>query len=227
MYNGITNTYIYALAASPASVGTGVMNLFASTESGVYFSNDNGVSWIHLDYGLTTTPVWSFAANGIDIFTATNGGVFLCTDNGTGLTPRFSVINSGLTNTTVQSLTVTDGYLFAGTIGDGVWKRPLSEIMTGIENSRDQVTLQYILNQNYPNPFNPSTTIRYEIPRQGHVTLKIYNIIGQEVETLIDEQRNAGRGEVVWNASRFSSGVYFSRFRAGEFTKTMKLILVK
>ena len=81
--------------------------------------------------------------------------------------------------------------------------------------------------QNYPNPFNPSTTIRYEIPKENNVTIKIFDVLGREVETLLNTYQKAGQHEMNWNAKNFSSGIYFYQIRAGEFVSTKKMLLIK
>ena len=86
---------------------------------------------------------------------------------------------------------------------------------------------EFWLSQNHPNPFNPSTNIRYEVPRESHVTLRIHNVLGQEVAALVNELRQPGRYQVQWNAENFSSGVYFYRLQAGDFVQTKKLMVVK
>ena len=93
---------------------------------------------------------------------------------------------------------------------------------------------KYYLYQNYPNPFNPMTRINYQIPQDGKVNLKIYDILGNEVKTLLDEHKYAGRYEVEFNASTLPSGVYFYQLRAtsgksqaGDFVETKKMILMK
>lgn len=83
------------------------------------------------------------------------------------------------------------------------------------------------LSQNYPNPFNPSTTIEYSIPKNAEVTLKIYDIVGREVATLVNEYKSTGKYIVNWNASNLASGPYFYRLSAGDFTQTKKMFLVK
>lgn len=89
------------------------------------------------------------------------------------------------------------------------------------------VPAEFALEQNYPNPFNPVTRISYSIPYSGYVTLKIFNIIGQEVATLVQEVKESGTHEVSWNAGNGPSGVYFYRLQAGTRTATAKMILVK
>jgi hypothetical protein len=88
------------------------------------------------------------------------------------------------------------------------------------------------LHQNYPNPFNASTEIRYHIPVDGHVSLKIYNTLGQQVRTLMDSVQPAGKHITDWDgqderAQEVASGLYFCRLQAGDFTKTIKMVLVK
>jgi len=85
----------------------------------------------------------------------------------------------------------------------------------------------YALEQNYPNPFNPSTTIKFQLPNDGMVTLKIYDILGNEITTLINEQKPQGRYEVNFNASSFASGVYIYKIQSGDFVSSKKMILLK
>ena len=94
-------------------------------------------------------------------------------------------------------------------------------------NKTDVLPVTYSLSQNYPNPFNPSTKIHYSIPREGNVTLKIYNIIGQEVASLVNEYQKPGNYEVNFNASLLASGMYIYRIQSGSFTDVKKMILLK
>lgn len=89
------------------------------------------------------------------------------------------------------------------------------------------VPTEYTLAQNYPNPFNPSTVIEYNIPRSGVVSLKLFNILGQEVQTLVSEVQDAGRYTVRFDGATLSTGVYFYRLQAAEFTQVKKMMLVK
>ena len=89
------------------------------------------------------------------------------------------------------------------------------------------IPLAYSLEQNYPNPFNPSTTINYEIKQSGLVTLKVFNVLGQVVATLTDGKQEAGKHFIKFDASRFSSGIYFYRITAGNFVAAKKMMLLK
>jgi hypothetical protein len=87
--------------------------------------------------------------------------------------------------------------------------------------------LAFSLEENYPNPFNPSTNIRSQIPNDGLVTLKVFNTLGQEVATLVNEVRTAGTYNEVFDASRVASGVYIYKLAAGNFSSAKKLVVVK
>ncbi len=86
---------------------------------------------------------------------------------------------------------------------------------------------EFALEQNYPNPFNPSTTIHYSLPVSAHVTLKVFNVLGEEVASLIDAQQGAGRKSIVFSADNLPAGIYLYRLTAGEYTDTKRLILIK
>src|SRR4030095_7180372 len=83
------------------------------------------------------------------------------------------------------------------------------------------------LSQNYPNPFNPITNIKYEIARNSFVSLKMFNTLGIEIKTLINETKPAGSYEVKWDASEFASGVYFYELQVGDFKERKKMVLIK
>ncbi len=91
----------------------------------------------------------------------------------------------------------------------------------------ESIPLEYSLEQNYPNPFNPSTTIKYQLPASGNVIIKIYDILGSEVATLVDDFQNEGRYEINFNASKLASGVYLYRLQVNDFVNTKKMILLK
>jgi hypothetical protein len=89
------------------------------------------------------------------------------------------------------------------------------------------VPLVFFLWQNYPNPFNPSTTIRFDLPHASKVTLKVYNVLGQEVTTLVEEEKPAGTYDVQFSAQNLASGMYVYRIHAGQFVQTRKLLLLR
>jgi hypothetical protein len=97
----------------------------------------------------------------------------------------------------------------------------------GVTDVRDEVPTAYGLAQNYPNPFNPSTTIRYGLPARSHVTLSVFNTLGQQVSVLQNGEQESGFHEVRFDAANLSSGVYLYRIQAGNFVQTRKLLLVR
>jgi hypothetical protein len=99
------------------------------------------------------------------------------------------------------------------------------DIATGVDLSA--LPNKYEMEQNFPNPFNPATTIRYQIPEAGFVSLKIYDVLGRELLTLASEEKQAGRYEVRFDGSNLSSGIYYYRLEAGNFVSVKKLMLVK
>ncbi|MBK9097156.1 MAG: T9SS type A sorting domain-containing protein [bacterium] len=101
-----------------------------------------------------------------------------------------------------------------------------SHLPTGIEQIEGELST-YNLSNNYPNPFNPTTTIKFQIPEMGFIALKIYDILGNEITTLVNEELQAGNYEVEFDASSISSGIYFYRLQSGSFVETKKMILLK
>ena len=92
--------------------------------------------------------------------------------------------------------------------------------------------IQYALHQNYPNPFNPTTTLRYDIPENSHVTITIYDMLGRQVKTIINQTQDAGYRSVIWDATNdygkpVSAGMYLYQIQAGEYISTKKMVLLK
>jgi hypothetical protein len=214
--SNLTSTYVSALALSNT-------NIFAGTYGGgVFISTDNGANWTAVNNGLTNKSVMSLAVSGENLFAGTlGGGVFISTDDGSNWT------QSGLATNYVYALAIDDTNIFAGTDGNGVWKRPLSEMIADVKPTSHDLPTQYALNQNYPNPFNPNTTINYHLPTQSNVTLKVYDVLGREVATLVNGVEEPGYKLVTLDASRLSSGVYYYRLQAGNYVETKKLVLLK
>ncbi|MDZ4712926.1 MAG: T9SS type A sorting domain-containing protein [bacterium] len=90
-----------------------------------------------------------------------------------------------------------------------------------------QLPTEYSLYQNYPNPFNPETNIKFDLPKDNFVTIKVYDILGKEIFTLLNDFRNAGRYKITFNGSNFASGIYYYKTKAGEFESIKKMILIK
>ncbi|MBI3005476.1 MAG: T9SS type A sorting domain-containing protein [Ignavibacteriales bacterium] len=188
----------------------------------VYLSTDNGGTWARIDSGLpSSSGVSSFAFNSSGNVFAAAGGVFRSTNNG----GNWTAINSGLGYSSVNVVaTNSSGYIFAGT-SNGVFRSVQST--TSVKEVSSHVPTAFALEQNYPNPFNPSTRIKFQVPSSRFVGLKIYNLLGQEVASLVNEEMKPGSYEVTWDATGFPSGVYFYRLTTDGFLETKKLVLIR
>lgn len=188
--------------------------------SGVYYSDNDGTSWVQSD--LTTSQVLDFCEEENIVFAGGTAGVFMSTDY--GLT--WKDIGEGLPYS-VTSLNVAGKYIFAGLHGSGVWRRPLSEVTNIEKESLSNSPNSFHLFQNYPNPFNPQTTIKYWLKTASFVNLSVYNTLGQLVYTLVNKDQISGYHKCVFKATRFSSGIYYIKLRAGNFTYTRKMLLIR
>jgi len=108
----------------------------------------------------------------------------------------------------------------------GFWSMYSQNVLQDVEGE-NKLPTEYRLEQNYPNPFNPSTIIKFGIPERTNVVIKIYDILGSEVITLINQEMDIGWYEVQFNASNYSSGIYIYRMQAGNYISTKKMLLVK
>jgi hypothetical protein len=113
-----------------------------------------------------------------------------------------------------------------GTYSLGGYSFKLSGNLTGVKETTI-VPKEFALEQNYPNPFNPDTKIKYELPAKGFVTIKVFDVLGKELVTLVNEDKNPGNYVVTFNGSGFSSGVYFYQLKSGSFIETKKFLLLK
>jgi hypothetical protein len=224
--SGLANTNVNALAVS----GT---NLFAGTHDGVLLSTNNGNNWTAVNSGLTTTFVNSIAVSpdgtgDTIIFVGTwGGGVFFSTNNGA----HWTDIHSASMNPWDWTVNVSpDGKggkdLLVGTEGGGAWRRPLSDIMTNVKQLSSQPK-RFTLSQNFPNPFNPSTNISFSLPAKSFVSIKVFDLLGREVRTIVSEEMLAGNYTRTWDAENMSSGIYFYRLQTSSFTETKKLVLLR
>jgi hypothetical protein len=98
---------------------------------------------------------------------------------------------------------------------------------TGINNVSGLTPEKYSLSQNYPNPFNPSTTIKFDLAKNGFVSIKIFDVLGREIKSLVNDNLNKGSYEVSFNAGDISSGVYFYKMESGDFSQIKRMMLLK
>jgi len=175
----LNNFQVYSIYAQPNAT-----NLIAGTKSGgVYFSTDEGDSWVQKNDGLPALY-------------------------------------------TIQAVFMKDNFVFIGTDSASIWRRPFTDF-TGVTGGNNTLPNAYKLYQNYPNPFNPTTNIKYQISNNSFVSLNIYDALGRNIETLVNDKQSHGTYEVSWDASKYPSGIYFYKLTAGEFSEVRKMILVK
>jgi hypothetical protein len=135
----------------------------------------------------------------------------------------------------VQSPAQTPGrYFWTVIANDGVNATPSLDVfaftitsVSDVDANSAMQPAEFVLLQNYPNPFNPTTTITYDVPMRSRVTLKIFNVLGQELATLVDGEVEAGRHQVHWKGTGLSSGVYLCQLKANSFVETKRMILVR
>lgn len=208
-------------------------DLIAGTENGIFRSTDNAENWVRIDTQSTIKPTFgvfvTFNKEGKIFAGGSKGnsdyGVFYSTNNGISWT----YIENGHTTIDNQAkllslFAASDGHLFAGT-NVGLFRSV--EKTTTVKRVSSNLPLEFTVEQNYPNPFNPETKIRFHLKENGLTTLKIYDAIGREVTSLIDQHLSAGTYEVTFNAHALSSGVYIYRLQSGTKSVTKQMILMK
>jgi photosystem II stability/assembly factor-like uncharacterized protein len=210
-------------AARPHWAGA-VFDTFPPYWGGVFRSTDNGKSWMTVSSGLPKNPeVTSLTAHGQNVFVAAGYRLYYYSVNG----DTWTDVSDGLPSAFSVALFINDSDVFIGEGMGGIWRRPLSQIVTGIKEPWIQTPAAFWLAQNYPNPFNPTTVIKYQLPTNTLVSLEVYDILGRRVKTLVSEHQSAGAHSVSFNAGGLSTGVYFYRLTAGGFIGTKKLMVIK
>ncbi len=222
--------------------------LFQNTTSGGFFLSTNaGASWTKMSNGIPSVAATNIRAVlfrpgsttemycAIDAGGTNPGGVYRSVDGASSWTAfnGGTLLSTYLTRA-LTFRTVPDSTLYTGvgstavstTPGQGAYEYSLFTPV-GIHNQNTGLPKDFSLNQNYPNPFNPSTIIEFAVPKTALVTVKVYDMSGREVKTLVNESKNAGYYQVTFNANNLASGVYFYKIQAGDFRATKKMILVK
>jgi len=202
--------------------------VFAGAIGGIFSSSDTGKTWL---------PFGDFTTNLVfDDLLTTNGKIYAAVDPlGVAYSrltnPEWTVISGNLPNEDdyVSSLYQHEGKLFAALSSkNGIWVN--ENILSEIDEPETPVVFR--VKQNYPNPFNPSTQIAYSLAKESFVTLEVYNIQGEKVESVVNAIQNTGEYNVQFDGSNLASGIYIARLRASsegeiDFTKSIKMILMK
>lgn len=196
----------------------------ASFGQGISISTNSGDTWYQpAQNGMLNKYLISVAQGGDAIIASAKwNSVYASTDGG----DNWQLTNPDMGETGFSYVIVLSNNAYLGTMGRGVWKRPLSEITTALDKDIPLPT-EYVLKQNYPNPFNPITTIYFSLPKRERARLKIFDSLGREIEELINEDLNAGSHSKIWNANNMPSGIYFYQLTAGSKTISKKMVLLK
>ena len=218
-----TTEWLQGVSFTDANTGTAV-----GSRGIILRTTDGGINWTSqanpYQYRVLSTLYGVF-------FTDFNKGITVgdrtpilrTTDGGATWTSQFCGTTNSLygvcfTNANTGTVVGSFGTILRTTTGGVTW----------LERDKTPFLPQYLtLTQNYPNPFNPSTTIRFEIPGRSYVALKIYDLLGREVATLVNETLDAGWYTTIWNANRVASGIYVYRLQAGEYQEGKKLVLLR
>ncbi len=215
----ISYAHIWSIAINAAD------EIYAATYgAGLYYSPD-GASFLKVT-SVNAAFIYSVSIdNGIVVASAWNGGVYV-------LPPvtKDGWQTLGMEGFNISSVMVEGNMLYAGT-SDGRLYRNNNPYLA-VEDETNSLNYSFELQQNYPNPFNPSTIIKYSIAENTTVKLKIYDVLGKEVTTLVNSELQAGQYQMVWNGTnnygqKVASGIYFYTLEAGKFNKTNKMILMK
>jgi len=214
---------VYAVSCFSGTIYAGGVQLYKSSNFGNNWSllnapgtgNITGFSNFGFD-------LWGYYVRGSEIYWTINYGYNWILAH-TAPAGTYNYINGGLEGWYVDIMGVRNN--------GGISKSTL--ILGGLEKKGNKVPVRYSLSQNYPNPFNPVTKIKFDVPLDSRlrgnniVTLKIYDVLGREIATLVNEQLQPGTYEAEWDASNYPGGVYFYKLTTPEFTETRKMVLVK
>jgi len=215
-------TFFYSTSFVNASTGW-LVGSAASTGSVIAKSTDFGFVWTG-QTSPTTEQLFGVSFAAIDTGTAvgTNGVIIHTMNGGTS----WSIQTSGTTQ--ILNGVSFNNSNFGIAVGNaGTILRTTNGGLSGIHRISNELPMSYSLLQNYPNPFNPSTNIRFSVPKNSTVKLTVYDMLGREVETLVNENLEPGTYNVRVDASGLSSGTYFYRLKSSDFTDTRKFVLLK
>ena len=237
VYKSIDNGKTWETAGTGFPVSSGPRTIIKSGQyyfaadvggNGLFASFDNAVTWSNVNPAVFNNFCQVFSitgGSGMIIATmdgACNGGapIKMSSDNGTTWVSFMDGLTAGFYPSVGKN---SSGTLFFTKKGTVVYRYGS---VTGI-NDNYNTPLNFALSQNYPNPFNPSTSIGFRVSEFGFVSLKVYDVLGREVTTLVNEELSTGTYNYNFDASKLTSGIYFYKISAGNFVETKKMILIK
>ncbi|MFA6468207.1 MAG: T9SS type A sorting domain-containing protein [Bacteroidota bacterium] len=224
----LPDRYMIDIVVHPVSSSTVYVTLSGFGTSHLYTSTDAGTTWINIGNGLPDVPTSAVAVdpfNTTNIYVGNDLGVYVSTNSGS----TWNTFSDGLYDATLimdLSISQQNRSIRGVTHGNGVFERKLLQTPTAV-NSGQVVATEFRLYQNYPNPFNPTTTISYIVPKQTHVSIIIYDQLGRKMESLVDQNTPAGSYSVTLNAANYASGTYYYTMKAGIYSATKSMVLIK
>lgn len=212
-------TSLYGIAFSDTENGiiaTASALIYRTTDGGINWDSDTLGDW-HI-FSVTSSDLMHTWGVGRDY--SYQGIIQFSSDQGVTWTSQYTF--SGWPNSlffidSTMGWVAGEGGIILHTTNGGV---------TFVDDETTQPT-DFILSQNFPNPFNPSTTIKFAVPQTSQVLIKVFDVLGNEIETLVNQEKHSGTYEITWNAVNLPSGVYFYRLQAGSFVQTRKMILLR
>jgi len=199
---------------------------FAGSYRGIFRTSDYGQNWNFINLNKSISNIHIFNSNSTIAIGKTsytnNGSTLYSTNSGFNWTvfnidSSRTFTNISFPNSNTGYITDDVGYMLKTTTAGTIW----------VSNNDYKIPDKYFLHQNYPNPFNPWTTIKYDIPNDGFVTIKIYDMLGREIAELVSENEKAGFHTILFNGSNLSSGMYLYRIQTGSYSQTNKMVLIK
>ncbi len=220
--------------------GSSISTLYGDDYATVKYNSSGVQQWVqrYTSSGNDHDEAFAVAVDGAGNVYVTGQAAISTSDyltikyNSAGVQEWSAIYNNGSTDGAVDiELDANNNLYVSGfSIGSGTSYDYLTikySQLVGIEPHTNEIPNEFSLHQNYPNPFNPVTKIRFSIPKNSTVKLAVYDALGKEIETLVNAELRAGTYNADWNASNYSSGIYFYKITAGEFSETKKMILIK
>jgi photosystem II stability/assembly factor-like uncharacterized protein len=234
--------YIHCIAVDPIDANKVIVVFPNYGVISIYYSEDGGDTWTPVSGNLEENPDGSGSGPSVrwvTILYVENKPIYFA-GTSVGL---FSTINLDAMNTvwvqegvsTIGNVVIdmidgrqSDGFVVVGTHGNGIYSTQITEFPSAVEEEETSSPIaSFALHPAYPNPFNATTTIRFNLPHAGVARLKVYNVLGQEVSTLVDGRLQAGEHRVQWTADKVASGTYLIRLYFEDFSETQKVLLLK
>jgi len=200
------------------------LGISGSSSAHLYLTHDGGSNWLPSTMDKGSLQDMQFLNKDTGYVVGFYGRIFRTTDAGMTWTRQPSYCNRYLFS--VDFTDANNGWV-VGSAGTVLHTTNGGATLVNNNYVNNNFPNQFILYQNYPNPFNPTTTINYYLPKSRIVSIKVYNILGSEITTLVNGEKSAGSYSINFNASNYASGIYFYQMKAGNFIETKKIILLK